>query len=278
MSGISPAAFFVIPALRYNVNIMINQAPSFHLVLENVTRSFEEAGARRHVLQQLTLDIARGERVLLLGRSGSGKSTLLNLIAGIDAPDSGRISIDNVEVSALNEEARTLFRRRHIGMVFQFFNLLPTLTVMENVLLPLQLDQRVTSRTRHRAMELLDAVALSDRASSMPELLSGGEQQRVAIIRALLGEPSLILADEPTGNLDARTGATVLELLFSLHRSHGSTLIMATHGHEALPHADRILDMHDGTVREVSVEDVIRHEEALRSAAESSARTQGIRT
>ncbi len=228
------------------------------------------------MLQQLSLDIARGERILLLGRSGSGKSTLLNLIAGIDAPDSGRISIDGTEVSGLNEEARTLFRRRHIGMVFQFFNLLPTLSVMENVLLPLQLDMRVDAGVRRRAVDLLDAVGLADRASTMPELLSGGEQQRVAIVRALLGEPSLILADEPTGNLDARTGATVLDLLFSLHRSLGSTLIMATHGHEALPHADRILDMHDGTVREVTVEDVIRHEEALLPAAESSAGRQGI--
>jgi len=154
----------------------------------------------------LSLDVGRGELVALLGRSGCGKSTLLNLLGGIDLPDAGSIRIDGQIITSMNEVERTRFRRRHIGLVFQFFNLIPTLTVEENLLLPLELNGSIISKQRDQALELLDNVGLGDRRNSFPERLSGGEQQRLAIVRALIHRPSLLLADEPTGNLDAATG------------------------------------------------------------------------
>jgi putative ABC transport system ATP-binding protein len=200
----------------------------------------EEGGKRRSVLENASATIGRGELAVLLGRSGSGKSTLLNLLSGIDLPTAGEVLIDGVSLSKLSERERTLFRRDHIGFVFQFFNLIPTLTVAENLLLPLELKGEVTAAARKRALDLLDEVGLADRAATYPDRLSGGEQQRVAVARALAHDPLLVLADEPTGNLDLETGLQVLELLDRLTRRAGKTMVMVTHGREVIGIADRV--------------------------------------
>lgn len=198
------------------------------------------------VLEQANAAFSKGEFVAVLGKSGSGKSTLLNLISGIDQPDSGEISIDGVELTGLNERERTLFRRANIGFVFQFFNLIPTLTVLENVTLPREIGGASAAAARKQAEPLLDAVGLLDRLDTFPDRLSGGEQQRVAIARALIHDPILVLADEPTGNLDNETGRQVLYLLDSLTRQAGKNLILATHSREAAGKADRILQLVEG--------------------------------
>jgi putative ABC transport system ATP-binding protein len=221
--------------------------------LEGLTKSYAEAGVTRTVLDELTSTFREGEFICLLGKSGSGKSTLLNLISGIDAPSRGHVYIraggrageHEVAITALNEHERTLFRRCHIGIVFQFFNLIPTLTVLENVTLPLELAGQA-HHLRERAATLLDRVGLGDRLVTYPDKLSGGEQQRVAIARALVHDPLLLLADEPTGNLDDETGATVLHLLLELTRNAGKTLIMATHAPEVAAQADRVLHLVHG--------------------------------
>lgn len=210
--------------------------------VRSVSKAFDEGAGRRPVLIDFALSVAEGERVALVGRSGSGKSTLLNVIAGIDRPDQGSVVIDDVVVSNLSERERTLFRRRHIGFVFQFFNLLPTLTVEENVLLPLELVGRGGDlRARERVRGLIDAVGLGDRLGAFPDRLSGGEQQRVAVARALAHDPKLVLADEPTGALDGDTGQAVLTLLFDLARRQGRTVILVTHSAEVARAADRVV-------------------------------------
>jgi putative ABC transport system ATP-binding protein len=222
--------------------------------LDRLSKSYREAGQTRVVLDELDLTLVRGEFVCLLGKSGSGKSTLLNLLSGIDAPSSGHVEISTAQgemvcLTALDEQARTLFRRRHMGIVFQFFNLIPTLTVLENVTLPLELAGRSGLGKRGwdlHARELLARVGLGDRLRTYPDKLSGGEQQRVAIARALAHDPLLILADEPTGNLDEETGETVLALLLELTRDLGKTLIMATHAVEVAQRADRVLHLAHG--------------------------------
>src|SRR5438874_3395076 len=218
--------------------------------LRQISKSYREGEAERVVLRDVSLTIAPGEIVVLLGRSGSGKSTLLNVIAGIDRPSAGSVMVDGTDLTALDEQARTRFRRRHIGFVFQFFNLIPLLTVEENLLLPLELNGRADAKGRARARELLERVGLGDRGASYPERLSGGEQQRVAIARALIHEPTLILADEPTGNLDAETAASVLELLDTLAREAGRTVLMVTHSREVVGVADRMFTIHRGTLVE----------------------------
>lgn len=198
------------------------------------------------VLEDVSFEVRRGESIALLGRSGSGKSTLLNLLAGIDEADGGSIRVCGQTLGPLDETRRTLLRRRHIGFIFQFFNLIPTLTVAENVQLKAALNQ-VAPRTRGpRAQALLEAVDLPDVANRFPDELSGGEQQRVAIAAALIHRPRLILADEPTGNLDLETGQKVLELLQSLSRDEGAAMVMATHSAEVLGGADHVLQMHQG--------------------------------
>ncbi|HEX9699487.1 MAG TPA: ABC transporter ATP-binding protein [Acidobacteriota bacterium] len=218
--------------------------------LRGVSKGFVEGGLLHPVLEGVDLDVATGEIVTLLGRSGSGKSTLLNLIGGIDVPDAGRVVIGGTDMTRAGERQRTLFRRRHIGFVFQFFNLLPTLTVEENVMLPLQLNGM--EGAGERARELLARVGLEGRAGSFPDRLSGGEQQRVAIARALAHDPELILADEPTGNLDAGIGLEVLELLCGLAGAAGKTLLIATHSHEVAERGDRILRIVEHDLVEVS--------------------------
>lgn len=216
--------------------------------LRGLSKAYSEAGRTRTVLDALDRDFQAGEFVCLLGRSGSGKSTLLNLISGIDAPTAGSVEIavpgQAVELTALSEQDRTLFRRKHIGIVFQFFNLIPTLTVVENVALPLELNKQRDARAR--AAALLERVGLGNRLATWPDKLSGGEQQRVAIARSLVHDPLLILADEPTGNLDEETGQTVLSLLLELTRGAGKTLFMATHAAEVAQLADRVLHLDHG--------------------------------
>ena len=216
--------------------------------LRGLSRSYREGEQARVVIDHLDLDIARGECVALLGRSGSGKSTLLNLISGIDLPTAGTIRVNGVELTALNERERTLFRRRHVGFVYQFFNLIPTLTVEENLLLPLELNGRDPDTARRAAITLLDEIGLGDRRTAYPDRLSGGEQQRVAIARALVHDPLLVLADEPTGNLDADTGRHVLALLDRLTRQAGKTLIIVTHSKAVAGLANKILTLDNGHI------------------------------
>jgi putative ABC transport system ATP-binding protein len=215
--------------------------PSAPLIeLRNLAKSYDEGGRKRTVLCDTTVSIGRGELAVLIGRSGSGKSTLLNLLSGIDQPSAGEVVIDGVEMSRLSEKQRTLFRRERIGFVFQFFNLIPTLTVEENLLLPLELKGRAGPTERRAALDLLAEVGLADRAGSFPDRLSGGEQQRVAVARALSHDPLLVLADEPTGNLDLETGLQVLDLLDRLTRRAGKTMVMVTHSPEVVGIADRV--------------------------------------
>jgi putative ABC transport system ATP-binding protein len=223
----------------------MNENGSF-LRLDGVSKAFQEGGQTRPVLRDARAEFAQGEFVAILGKSGSGKSTLLNLISGIDLVDGGDIWVDGQRLTGLNERQRTLFRRQNIGFVFQFFNLIPTLTVWENVILPLELTGVDNGEARRRAETLLQAVGLLDRRDTFPDRLSGGEQQRVAIARALVHDPLLVLADEPTGNLDEDTGRQVMALLDRLTRQSGRNLILVTHSHEAAAYADRILTLRDG--------------------------------
>jgi putative ABC transport system ATP-binding protein len=209
-------------------------------------RRFRE-GEREHVvLDNVSLDVKRGETVGLRGRSGSGKSTLLNLVGGIDVPDSGRVAVAGVDITQLDEHRRTLFRRKNIGFVYQSFNLVPTLTVGDNVRLVLELNKVTAIEAQSRIDRLLDAVGLADRADSYPDVLSGGEQQRVAIARALSHGPAVLLADEPTGNLDDSTADVVLTLLNDLVRRTGGTMLIATHSERVASMCDRVLELHNG--------------------------------
>jgi putative ABC transport system ATP-binding protein len=218
--------------------------------LHDLRKDFSEAGRVRTVLDGINLSIVNGEFVAMLGHSGSGKSTLLNLISGIEKPTSGSISIQDISITAFRERERTLFRRDHIGFVFQFFNLIPTLTVLENVTLPQELAGRDYRTSRKAGLDLLEQVGLADRRDTFPDKLSGGEQQRVALARALIHSPMLLLADEPTGNLDEVTGRHVLNLLLELTRHKGKTLIMATHNPDIAHLADRTFRIHDGIIAE----------------------------
>jgi putative ABC transport system ATP-binding protein len=221
--------------------------------LRAVSKSYREGGAERAVLRGFSATIARGETIALYGRSGSGKSTLLNLLAGVDAPDAGDVLIDGVAIHRLDEDARTRFRRRRIGSVFQTFNLIPTLTVRENVLLRLDLDRRADAAARAHADALLGRVGLAARGNSFPDRLSGGEQQRVAVVAALAHRPDLVLADEPTGSLDRANAEAVLALLRDLARDAGATLLIATHGQEVAAIADRVWTMVDGSLADGSL-------------------------
>jgi putative ABC transport system ATP-binding protein len=212
--------------------------------LTDVHKSFTEGDRSHEVLTGASVVIEGGERVAILGPSGSGKSTLLNLVSGIDLPDSGTVRVGETDIGELSERERTLFRRSRVGFVFQFFNLVPTLTVMENLLLPLELTGAAGGRDR--AAGLLDAVGLAARADAFPDRLSGGEQQRVAVARALIHEPGLLLADEPTGNLDEDTGEVVVDLLDGLVRASGTTLVVVTHSRELAGRMDRVLRVDHG--------------------------------
>jgi putative ABC transport system ATP-binding protein len=217
--------------------------------LRGVEKAYDDGSTRHEVLAGVDLDVLPGELVALLGPSGSGKSTLLNLVAGLDAPDAGTVHVAGRDVARLDERGRTLLRRHEIGFVFQFFNLVPTLTVLENIRLPLELTGR---RDGDAALALLERTGLGHRARAFPEELSGGEQQRVAVARALAHGPRLVLADEPTGNLDASTGAVVLDLLAELVRERGTTMLVATHSSAVVERAGRVVALEEGRLRTVS--------------------------
>ena len=220
------------------------------LRLEGVRCGYREAGEWREILRGVDLVVEPGEQVALVGLSGSGKSTLLHLLGGLDVPTAGRIVFDGIDLAGLGEPARSLWRCRHVGFIYQFFNLIPTLSVLENVLLPLELNGISERAGRKTALNLLAEVGLAERADSHPDRLSGGEQQRVAIVRALVHQPQLVLADEPTGNLDFATGEKVLDLLDRLVRASGRTLILVTHSPEVARRAGRVIRLVDGRLGE----------------------------
>jgi putative ABC transport system ATP-binding protein len=216
--------------------------------VDGVSRTFYEGETPHVVLDRVSASVARGEFVALVGPSGSGKSTWLNILGGIDRPDRGFVEVAGVNLTELDERERTLFRRKRLGFVFQFFNLIPTLTVEENLRLPLELNGLPSGRAE--VMPWLERVGLAGRAASWPDRLSGGEQQRVAIARALVHDPLLLLADEPTGNLDAETGESVLDLLASLTGEGERTLIVATHGERVVRRAGRVLRLRGASLAE----------------------------
>lgn len=217
-----------------------------HVEIRALTKHYEGRGRNRRVLDHVETTIGHGEFVVLVGRSGSGKSTLLNLLGGLDRPSSGDVLIDGESLAAKSEDALSRLRRHKVGYMFQFFNLVPTLTVAENLRLPLDLTGVPGPEAASRIGEWLGAVGLDGRADDYPDELSGGEQQRVALARALVHRPGLLLADEPTGNLDLNTAREVLRLLDDLCRRSGTTLVMATHSQEVIGMADRVLTIRDG--------------------------------
>jgi putative ABC transport system ATP-binding protein len=216
--------------------------------LLEIDKSFDDSGTRRTIFSRTSARITSGSVCMIMGKSGVGKSSLLNLISGIDLPDQGEIRVGDRCINTMTDTNRTLFRRRHIGFIFQFFNLIPVLTVLENVTLIAELDKTSRKTCRNRAQALLEQVGLWDRRFDFPETLSGGEQQRVAIVRALVNNPDLVLADEPTGNLDQETGKTIMEMISDLVRKQNKTLIMVTHSPDAAVWADQIFTVADRTL------------------------------
>ncbi len=221
-----------------------------HISLRHVSHDYgaSDESAPVHVLDDVSLDIQSGDFAVLMGASGSGKSTLLNLIGAVDQPTSGQVFLGEIETSALHESQLTNLRRTQIGFIFQFFHLIPTLNVLENVSFPLSLAKRPKREIGDRAMEVLQRVGLEKRAKHFPNELSGGEMQRVAIGRAIIHRPPLILADEPTGNLDSKNGLVILELMRELHESMKPTIVMATHSETAAGYGDYIVQLRDGRV------------------------------
>lgn len=217
--------------------------------LKEVTRAYAVGVRTLYALRDVSLTIEAGEFVAIVGPSGSGKSTLLNLIGGIDKPNAGQVWVDGVRVDTMSENALAKWRGRKIGIVFQFFQLLPTLTAIENVMLPMELRNTFADERRARALLALERVGLRERAVQLPSELSGGEQQRVAIARALVNDPPILLADEPTGNLDTETGERVVALLEELNRA-GKTIVLVTHEETLARAASRIIRVRDGRVRE----------------------------
>jgi len=217
--------------------------------LENVEKSFElRGGQRAPALRGLTLAVGAGEHVAVLGKSGSGKSTLLNLVAALDRPSAGRVRVGGIELAGLGESALALWRGRNVGIVFQFFQLMPTLTIAENLVLAMELVGGVPkAQRRARALELLERVGLADQAHKLPSMLSGGQQQRAAIARALANDPPLLVADEPTGNLDSETGAAI-GALFQQLAGQGKTLLIVTHDANLARGAQRVVELRDGHV------------------------------
>jgi putative ABC transport system ATP-binding protein len=223
-------------------------ATEFAIRAVELTRTFEVGETTVEALRGFNLEVARGQFVALVGPSGSGKSTFLNLVGGLDRPTSGELWVNGEELSASKEKALTEHRRRRVGFVFQSFNLLPRLSALENVALPLMFVGASEQERLDRAQELLRQVGLTDRLDHRPTQLSGGEQQRVAIARALVSHPAIILADEPTGNLDTATGAEIMALLRNLNREQGVTLLLVTHDLDAAGFADRIIHLRDGQI------------------------------
>jgi putative ABC transport system ATP-binding protein len=216
--------------------------------LEGVARKYHDGQRDVWALRDIDLFIPRGQVVALTGKSGSGKSTLLHLIAGLDLPSAGRIAVGTAQLDALGDDRRTEFRLRTVGLIFQFFHLLPGLTVAENVMFPAELAGWSRPAARARGMALLARVEMDGRADAFPDRLSGGEQQRIAIARSLILEPPLLLADEPTGNLDAESGERITDLLFGLAREGRTTVVLATHSGELARQTDRVVTLHAGRI------------------------------
>jgi len=220
------------------------------VTLHNVSKIYQMGNVPVRALDNVSLEIAAGEFVVLLGPSGSGKTTMLNLIGGLDHPTEGRIIVAGEEITTCDEDALTEYRRRMVGFVFQFFNLIPTLTARENVEFALELVERDRYHITQRAEDLLVQVGLAEMADRFPYQLSGGQQQRVAVARAIAKRPRLLLCDEPTGNLDTEAGRTVLETIRILNREHGTTVVLVTHNVAIADMADRVVRMHDGRIAE----------------------------
>jgi putative ABC transport system ATP-binding protein len=214
----------------------------------NLTKQYQMGEVVVKALDQVNFSVSQGEFVAIMGPSGSGKSTLLHLLGGLDAPTSGKIILAGQELSQMSDNQITRFRRRRVGFIFQFYNLLPTLTAAENVGLPLLIDGKTIPSQRARIDLLLSLVGLSDRAQHLPDQLSGGQQQRVAIARAFVNDPEIVLADEPTGNLDTRSGTAILELLQKTRQELNATILMVTHDPRAASFADRVVFLRDGKI------------------------------
>jgi lipoprotein-releasing system ATP-binding protein len=219
------------------------------LTVTDLTKSYRTDRGPIQVIRGLSLSVERGEMVAIVGASGVGKSTLLHLLGGLDAADGGQVALDGVEVTRLTDAERVAFRNKHVGFVFQFHHLLPEFTALENAEMPLRIARLPLPETRTRAEALLTRVGLADRLTHRPGMLSGGEQQRVAVARALAMRPSILLADEPTGNLDEHTADALHELLKEMHREHGLTSVIATHNLHLASLCDRALRLHDGTLQ-----------------------------
>jgi putative ABC transport system ATP-binding protein len=225
---------------------MSNQSGQAAIIARQVSKRIDTATHTVEILKDIDFEVDRGQFVAIMGASGSGKSTLLGLLAGLDSPTSGRILLDGADITGLEEDELALLRGRKVGFVFQSYQLIPTLTAEENVLLPL--DLAGVSDVRDRALELLDRVGLLDRRDHYPVQLSGGEQQRVALARAFVMRPPILMADEPTGNLDTKNGRLVLDLLLQLNQIEKATLMLVTHDRELASHADRTITLRDGAI------------------------------
>lgn len=221
------------------------------LKVENLTKSYGKGEAKVDALKNINLSINKGEFVAIIGPSGSGKSTLLHLLGGVDKPTSGKVYINDVDIYTLKEKDLSIFRRRNVGLIYQFYNLIPVLSVKENILLPAELDNRKIDKDY--LDDLLKTLGLKERANHLPNELSGGQQQRTSIGRALINRPSIVLADEPTGNLDSKNSKEVLELLKLSVRKYNQTLIMITHDPSIALQADRVITIEDGTIKQDEV-------------------------
>lgn len=215
---------------------------------KNIIKEFKIGNATTRVLKDISLQVMKGEFVSIMGQSGSGKSTLLYILGGLDTPTNGKVYINGTDISNFDDDKMSIIRRRNIGFVFQFYNLIPNLNVEENIMLPLLLDGKNLKDYKNQLNEILDIVGLCDRRKYTPRELSGGQQQRVAIARALIGKPEILFADEPTGNLDSKTGTEIINLLSKINKESGQTIIMVTHSLEAAESSSRIITVLDGVI------------------------------
>ena len=215
---------------------------------KNIMKDFKIGETTTRVLKNVSLKVLKGEFVSIMGQSGSGKSTLLYILGGLDTPTEGTVSMNGADISRFNDAKMSQIRRQNIGFVFQFYNLIPNLNVEENIMLPLLLDGKKLKAYRKQLDNILEIVGLSDRRKHTPRELSGGQQQRVAIARALISDPEILFADEPTGNLDSKTGAEIMKLLQSINKNSGQTIIMVTHSPEAAKNSSRIITVKDGMI------------------------------
>jgi len=216
------------------------------LTVQNLTKTYGKGDAAINAVDDVSFTVPKGQFTAIVGASGSGKTTLLHLLGGVDRPTKGNITIDGQDIFAMNESNLAIFRRRNMGIVYQFYNLLPTLTAAENIMLPFLLDKREPATAT--LDELLEITGLTDRAKHLPSQLSGGQQQRVSIARALINKPAVILADEPTGNLDSKAGSSIIELLVMANKRYGQTVLLITHDEKIALQADRIITLGDGKI------------------------------